>query len=137
MIRHLKGTRYLRHNLQPNIQIQDKRIPPNIDTYTDANWASFATTRKSTTGFVTHFFGAAMHLWKHNTSNNKQSQTWYSSTGKPLHQQPRNRLEHAPTSGYTQTAAQLNRSQRKKVHQRKQAAFSCDTLNKHMCTVGL
>ena len=70
MTRYLKGTRYLRHNLQPKIQIQDKRTPLNIDTYTDANWASFAATRKSATGFVAHFFGAAMHIWKQNTSNN-------------------------------------------------------------------
>ena len=70
MIRYLEGTRYLRHNLQPKIQIQDTRIPLNIDTRTDANWASCETTRKSTTGFVTHFLGAAIHLWKQNTSNN-------------------------------------------------------------------
>ena len=70
MIRYLKGTRYLRHNLQPKIRTQDKRIPLNIDTHTDANWASCATTRKSTTGFVIHLFGAAIHLWKHSTSNN-------------------------------------------------------------------
>ena len=37
MIRYLTGTRYIRHNLRPKIQIQDKRIP-----------------------FATHFFGAAM-----------------------------------------------------------------------------
>lgn len=29
------------------MQIQDKRIPRNINTYTDANWASCETTRKS------------------------------------------------------------------------------------------
>ena len=34
MIRHLKGTRYLRHNLRPKIQTQDKRIPLNIGTHT-------------------------------------------------------------------------------------------------------
>ena len=41
------------------MQIQDKRIPRNINTYTDANWASCETTRKSATEFVIHFFGAA------------------------------------------------------------------------------
>ena len=61
MIRYLKGTSYMRHNLRPKIQTQDKRIPLNIDTYTDANWASCETTRKSTTGFVLYFFGAAVH----------------------------------------------------------------------------
>ena len=61
MIRYLKGTRYMRHNLRPKIQTQDKRIPLNIDTYTDANWASCETTRKSTTGFVLYFFGATVH----------------------------------------------------------------------------
>ena len=61
MIRYLKGTRYSQHNLRPKIQTQDKRIPLNIDTYTDANWASCKTTRKSTTGFVLYFFGAAVH----------------------------------------------------------------------------
>ena len=59
MIRYLKGTRYVRHNLRPKIQTQDKRVPLNIDTYTDANWASCETTRKSATGFVLYFFGAA------------------------------------------------------------------------------
>ena len=61
MIRHLKGTRHMRRNLRPKMQTQDKRIPLNIDTYTDANWASCETTRKSTTGFVLYFFGAAVH----------------------------------------------------------------------------
>ena len=61
MIRYLKGTRYMRHNLRPKIQARDKRIPLNIDTYTDANWASCEATRKSTTGFVLYFFGAAVH----------------------------------------------------------------------------
>ena len=61
MIRYLKGTRYTRHNLRPKMQLQDKRIPLNSDTYTDANWASCETTRKSTTGFVLYFFGAAIH----------------------------------------------------------------------------
>ena len=61
MIRYLKGTRYSRHNLRPKIQTQDKRTPLNIDTYTDANWASCETTRKSTEGFVLCFFGAAVH----------------------------------------------------------------------------
>ena len=61
MIRYLQGTRYMRHNLRPKIQTQDKRIPLNIDTHTDANWASCETTRKSTTGFVLYFFGAAVH----------------------------------------------------------------------------
>ena len=70
MIRYVRGIRFLRHNLQPKIQIQDKRIPLNIDTYTDANWASCAATRKSTTGLVIHFFGAATHLWGQNASNN-------------------------------------------------------------------
>ena len=51
----------MRHNLRPKMQTQDKRIPPNIDTYTDANWASCETTRKSATGFVLCFFGAAVH----------------------------------------------------------------------------
>ena len=37
MIRYLKGTMYMRHNLRPKIQTQDKRIPLNIETYTDAN----------------------------------------------------------------------------------------------------
>ena len=50
----------MRHNLRPKIQTQDKRIPLNIDTYTDANWALCETTRKSTTGFVLYFFGAAV-----------------------------------------------------------------------------
>ena len=61
MIRYLKGTRYSRHNLRRKMQTQDKRISLNIDTYTDANWASCETTRKSTTGFVLYFFGAAVH----------------------------------------------------------------------------
>ena len=51
----------MRHHLRAKRQIQDKRIPLNIDTYTDANWASRERTRKSTTGFVTHVFGAAIH----------------------------------------------------------------------------
>ena len=51
----------MRHNLRPKIQTRDKRIPRNIDTYTDANWASCETTRKSTTGFALYFFGAAVH----------------------------------------------------------------------------
>ena len=37
MIRHLKNTRYMRHNLRPKIQTQDSRTPLNIDTRTDAN----------------------------------------------------------------------------------------------------
>ena len=63
MIGYLKGTRYTRHNLRPKIQAQDKRVPLNIDahTHTDANGASCETTRKSTTGFVLYFFGAAVH----------------------------------------------------------------------------
>ena len=61
MIRYLKGTRYMRHNLRPKMQTQDKRIPLNIGTHTDANWAPCEATRKSTTGFVFCFFGAAVH----------------------------------------------------------------------------
>ena len=61
MIRYLKGTRYWKHALRPTAQIQDRRIPINIDICTDANWASCETTRKSTTGFVTHFLGATVH----------------------------------------------------------------------------
>ena len=61
MIRYLQGTRYMRHNLRPKVQTQDKRIPLNINTYTDANWASRQTTRKSTTEIVLYFFGAAVH----------------------------------------------------------------------------
>ena len=61
MTRYLKGTGYSRHNLRPRIQILDKRIPLNIDTYTDANWASCETTRKSATGFTLYFFAAAVH----------------------------------------------------------------------------
>ena len=60
MIRYLQGTRCVRLNLRPKIQTQGKLIPLNIDTYTDANWASRETTRKSTTGFVIFFFGAAV-----------------------------------------------------------------------------
>ena len=37
MIRYLKGTRCSRHNLRPKIRTQDKRVPLNIDKYTDAN----------------------------------------------------------------------------------------------------
>ena len=51
----------MRHNLRPKIPTQDKRTQLNIDTYTDANWASCETTRKRTTGFVLCFFGAAVH----------------------------------------------------------------------------
>ena len=87
MIRYLKGTRRMRHNLRPKIQTQDKRIPLNIDTYTDANWASCETTRKSTTGFVLYFFGAAVHYGSKTISRIRTVRNWYSSTGKPLHQQ--------------------------------------------------
>ena len=55
MIRHLKGTRYMRRNLRPKMQTQDKRTPLSIDTHTDASWASRETTRKSATGFVLYF----------------------------------------------------------------------------------
>ena len=61
MIRYLKGTRHWKHALRPTAQIQDRRVPINIDIYTDANWASCETTRKSTTGFVIHFLGATVH----------------------------------------------------------------------------
>ena len=99
MIRYLKGTRYMRHNLRPKIQTQDKRIPLNIDTYTDANWASCETTRKSTTGFVLFFFGAAVHSGSR-TQATKES-IYNSNFIKEA-------LKYAPASGYTQTAAQQN-----------------------------
>ena len=61
MMRYLKGTRYWKHALRPTAQRQDRRIPINIDVYTDANWASCGTTRKSTTGFVIHLLGATVY----------------------------------------------------------------------------
>ena len=73
MIRRLKGTRYMRHTLQPKIQIQDKRIHLNIDTYTYARQQG--RTWSSNT------------LWHQNTSNNRTFirrirtvHNWYSST---------------------------------------------------------
>ena len=61
VITYLKGTRYMRHNLRPETQTQDTRTPLNIDTYTDANWASCETTGKSTTGVALYCSGAAVH----------------------------------------------------------------------------
>ena len=116
MIRYVKRTRCMRHNLRPKMQTQDKRIPLKIDTHTDANWASRETTRKSTTGFVLYFFGAAVHYGSRAQATialssaeselyaiGTAAQESLSSSGK--------HLKYAPTSGYTQTAAQQSQQQ--------------------------
>ena len=116
MIRYLKGTRYMRHNLRPKIQTQDKRIPLNIDTYTDADWASCETTKKSTTGFVLCFFGAAVHygtehkrqLHFHQQNQNCTQLVQQHGRASTSATSSRKHLKYAPTSGYTQTAAQQN-----------------------------
>ena len=70
MIRHLKGTRYLRRNRQPKCRHMSSE-PRATSTHTQMPTGHHARqTRKSTTGFVTQFFGAAIHIWKQNTSNN-------------------------------------------------------------------
>ena len=91
MIRYLKGTRHWKHALTPTTQMQDRRIPINIDIYTDANWASCKTTHKSTTGFVIHFLGATVHK-KASTSATSSRKLW----------------TQRPTSEFTQTAVLLN-----------------------------
>ena len=67
MIRCLEGTRYMRHNLRPKIQTQDKRTPLNIDTYTDANWALCETTQHHRICTVLLWSST---LWQQNTSSN-------------------------------------------------------------------
>ena len=62
MLRYLKGTQHYKHRIQPVMQHGDKRVPVDIDIYTDANWGSCQTTRKSTTGFAIHYLGTRIHF---------------------------------------------------------------------------
>ena len=63
LIRYLKGTAAWKHSLRPTIRLNNHdKMPLDSEVYTDANWASCETTRKSTTGFSIHFLGANIHF---------------------------------------------------------------------------
>ena len=49
-----------RSEVRPTVKTSD--ITPDVDVYVDGDWAGRATTRKSTTGFVIKFMGAAIHF---------------------------------------------------------------------------
>ena len=46
--------------IQPTVKTSD--ITPDVDVYINSDWAGCATTRKSTSGFVIKFMGAAIHF---------------------------------------------------------------------------
>ena len=128
MIRYLKGTRCMRHNLRPKIQTQDKRISLNIDTYTDANWASCETTRKSATGFVLYFFGAAVHYGSRAQAtialSSAESELY---AREPLHQQLHQGSicsTHQHQDTHTQQRSKVNNNERRRI---KESTSRCDT----------
>ena len=118
MIRNLKGTRYMRHNLRPKMQTQDKRILLNIDTHTQMPTGDHARQQgKAQQGLYCtlleqqHTMAAEHKQQKHFHQQNQNctqlvQQHRRASTSATLSRKP---LKYAPTSGYTQTAAQQNR----------------------------
>ena len=135
----------MRHNLRPKMQLQDKRLPLNIDTYTDANWASCETTRKSATGFAQNLFGAAVH-WQQKTSDNstfisriRTARNWHSSTGEPLHQQrfrgafeARTNIRIHTDSSSAKSIAMREGTSKKAKHIQLRHLFTCQKQNRQL-----
>ena len=121
MVRYLTATRHMRHNRRSKIQTQDKRVPLNIDTYTDANWASYETTRKSTTGFALYFFAAAVHY-----GSRTQATLALSSAETELYAIGAAAQESLYISNFIRTHLKARTNIR--IHtDRKQSTSSCDT----------
>ena len=60
VLRYVRGTQHYKFYIRPTVKTSD--ITPDVDVYVDSDWARCATTRKSTSGFVTKFMGAAIHF---------------------------------------------------------------------------
>ena len=60
VLRYIRGTQHYKFYIRPTVKTSD--ITPDVDVYVDSDWAGCATTRKSTSGFVIKFMGAAIHF---------------------------------------------------------------------------
>ena len=60
LLRYIRGTQHYKFYIRPTVKTSD--ITPDVDVYVDSDWAGCATTRKSTSGFVIKFMGAAIHF---------------------------------------------------------------------------
>ena len=60
LLRYIRGTQHYKFYIRPRVKTSD--ITPDVDVYVDSDWAGCATTRKSTSGFVVKFMGAAIHF---------------------------------------------------------------------------
>ena len=141
LIRYLKGTAAWKHSLRPTIRLNNHdKMPLDIEVYTDANWASWETTRKSTTGFSIHFLGANIRFGSRTQAtvalSSAEPELYAMGTAATEALHIRNFLSEAFTTREINIRIHTDSSSAKSIAIR-QGYITAEVLNRHLYRVGL